>query len=204
MIPNVLADRYASPAMRKIWSAEGRIVLERDFWIAVMKSQRELGLPIPEEVIADYEKVREEVHLDSIQERERISRHDVKARLEEFNDLAGHQEIHKGMTSRDLTENVEQLQIFSALRIIHDKTVASLAALAHPSWRLERPSTEAVTHMLNRLLGSRLFRRDAWTGTWPLVDDMRGQFVAVFEPPACGFDAAIAINCLKNINVMIE
>ncbi len=137
MIPNVLADRYASPAMRKIWSAEGRIVLERDFWIAVMKSQRELGLPIPEEVIADYEKVREEVHLDSIQERERISRHDVKARLEEFNDLAGHQEIHKGMTSRDLTENVEQLQVFSALRIIHDKAVASLAALAHRAqeWR---------------------------------------------------------------------
>ena len=137
MIPNVLADRYASPAMRKIWSAEGRIVLERDFWIAVMKSQRELGLPIPEEVIADYENVREEVHLDSIQERERISRHDVKARLEEFNDLAGHQEIHKGMTSRDLTENVEQLQVFSSLRIIHDKAVASLSALAHRAheWR---------------------------------------------------------------------
>ena len=137
MIPNVLADRYASPAMRKIWSAEGRIVLERDFWIAVMKSQRELGLPIPEEVIADYEKVREEVNLDSIQERERISRHDVKARLEEFNDLAGHQEIHKGMTSRDLTENVEQLQVFSSLRIIHDKAVASLSALAQRAheWR---------------------------------------------------------------------
>ena len=137
MIPNVLADRYASPAMREIWSAEGRIVLERDFWIAVMKSQRELGLPIPEEVIADYEKVREEVHLDSIQERERISRHDVKARLEEFNDLAGHQEIHKGMTSRDLTENVEQLQVFSSLRIIHDKAVASLASLARRAheWR---------------------------------------------------------------------
>ena len=137
MIPNVLADRYASPAMREIWSAEGRIVLERDFWIAVMKAQRELGLPIPEESIADYEKVREEVNLDSIQERERISRHDVKARLEEFNDLAGHQEIHKGMTSRDLTENVEQLQVFSSLRIIHDKAVATLAALARrvDEWR---------------------------------------------------------------------
>jgi len=137
MIPNVLADRYASPAMREIWSAEGRIVLERDFWIAVMKAQRELGLPIPEESIADYEKVREEVNLDSIQERERISRHDVKARLEEFNDLAGHQEIHKGMTSRDLTENVEQLQVFSSLRIIHDKAVATLAALARRAdeWR---------------------------------------------------------------------
>ena len=137
MIPNVLADRYASPAMREIWSAEGRIVLERDFWIAVMKAQRELGLPIPEESIADYEKVREEVNLDSIQERERISRHDVKARLEEFNDLAGHQEIHKGMTSRDLTENVEQLQVFPSLRIIHDKAVATLAALARRAdeWR---------------------------------------------------------------------
>ncbi|MAT48026.1 MAG: adenylosuccinate lyase [Verrucomicrobiaceae bacterium] len=137
MIPNVLADRYASPAMREIWSAEGRIVLEREFWIAVMKAQRELGLPIPEEAIADYEKVREEVNLDSIQERERISRHDVKARLEEFNDLAGHQEIHKGMTSRDLTENVEQLQVFSSLRIIHDKAVATLAALARrvDEWR---------------------------------------------------------------------
>ena len=137
MIPNVLADRYASPAMREIWSAEGRIVLEREFWIAVMKAQRELGLPIPEEAIADYEKVRKEVNLDSIQERERISRHDVKARLEEFNDLAGHQEIHKGMTSRDLTENVEQLQVFSSLRIIHDKAVATLAALARrvDEWR---------------------------------------------------------------------
>ncbi|MCH2064247.1 MAG: adenylosuccinate lyase [Roseibacillus sp.] len=137
MIPNVLADRYASPAMREIWSAEGRIVLERDFWIAVMKAQRELGLPISEEVITDYEKVREEVNLDSIQERERISRHDVKARIEEFNDLAGHQEIHKGMTSRDLTENVEQLQVFSSLRIIHDKAVASLASLARRAheWR---------------------------------------------------------------------
>ncbi len=137
MIPNVLADRYASPAMREIWSAEGRIVLERDFWIAVMKAQRELGLPIPEEAIADYEKVRKEVNLDSIQKRERISRHDVKARLEEFNDLAGHQEIHKGMTSRDLTENVEQLQVFSSLRIIHDKAVATLAALARrvDEWR---------------------------------------------------------------------
>ena len=137
MIPNVLADRYASPAMREIWSAEGRIVLERDFWVAVMKAQRELGLPIPEEAIADYEKVRKEVNLDSIQKRERISRHDVKARLEEFNDLAGHQEIHKGMTSRDLTENVEQLQVFSSLRIIHDKAVATLAALARrvDEWR---------------------------------------------------------------------
>lgn len=137
MIPNVLADRYASSALKEIWSAEGRIVLEREFWIAVMKAQRELGLPIAEEVIADYEQVRDQVNLESIDARERISRHDVKARIEEFNELAGHEEIHKGMTSRDLTENVEQLQVFSSLRIIHRKAVATLAALARRAsdWR---------------------------------------------------------------------
>ena len=137
MIPNVLADRYASRAMKEIWSAEGRIILERDFWIAVMRAQRELGLPITEEAIAAYEAVKTKVNLESIEERERISRHDVKARLEEFNDLAGHQEIHKGMTSRDLTENVEQLQVFSSLRLIHDKAIASLTTLAKRAheWR---------------------------------------------------------------------
>ncbi|MFM1560441.1 MAG: adenylosuccinate lyase [Roseibacillus sp.] len=137
MIPNVLAERYASSAMRELWSAEGRIVLEREFWIAVMKAQRDLGLAISEEAIADYERVKDEVHLESIQERERVSRHDVKARIEEFNDLAGHQEIHKGMTSRDLTENVEQLQIFSALRVIRDKAVATLSGMSRRAaeWR---------------------------------------------------------------------
>lgn len=137
MIPNILAERYASPRMRGIWSAEGRIVLEREFWIAVMKAQQELGLPISAETIADYESVKDQVNLESIQERERISRHDVKARIEEFNDLAGHEEIHKGMTSRDLTENVEQLQVFSGLEVIRDKAVATLNALARRSeqWR---------------------------------------------------------------------
>ena len=137
MIPNVLAERYASPAMYELWSAEGRIILEREFWIAVMKAQQDLGLPIPGEAIEAYEKVKGQVDLASIDERERVSRHDVKARIEEFNDLAGHQEIHKGMTSRDLTENVEQLQTFSALRVVHGKAVATLAAMAKRAsqWR---------------------------------------------------------------------
>ena len=136
-IPNVLAGRYASSAMKTIWSAEGRIVLEREFWIAVMKAQRDLGLDIPEEAIAAYEKVKNEVHLDSINARERITRHDVKARIEEFCDLAGHQHIHKGMTSRDLTENVEQLQIWRAMHVIRDKAVAALARMSKRAqeWR---------------------------------------------------------------------
>ncbi len=126
MIPNVLAERYASPALQSIWSAEGRIVLEREFWIAVMKAQRDLGLDVPVEAIAAYEKAKDNVDPASIMARERITRHVVKARIEEFNDLAGHEQVHKGMTSRDLTENVEQLQVYRSLLVIRDKTVATL------------------------------------------------------------------------------
>ena len=115
MIHNVLAERYASNAIKSIWSAEGRIVLERELWIAVMIAQRELGIDITEVAIEAYRTVKDQVNLQSIMDRERITRHDVKARIEEFCDLAGHQHIHKGMTSRDLTENVEQLQVFRSL-----------------------------------------------------------------------------------------
>ena len=136
-IPNVLAGRYASDAMKAIWSAEGRIVLEREFWIAVMKAQKDLGLDIPQEAIDAYEKVKGSVNIDSINNRERITRHDVKARIEEFCDLAGHQHIHKGMTSRDLTENVEQLQIWRGMQIIRDKAVAVLDRMSRhaAAWR---------------------------------------------------------------------
>ncbi|MFT3783150.1 MAG: adenylosuccinate lyase [Nibricoccus sp.] len=129
-IPNVLAERYASPAMKEIWSPAGRIAIERDFWIAVMKAQRDLGVPIPADAIADYERVKDRIDLVSIATRERKTLHDVKARIEEFSDLAGRQFIHLGLTSRDLTENVEQLQINRSLQVVRMKTAAALLALS--------------------------------------------------------------------------
>ena len=125
-ITNVLAERYASAAMKDIWSQTGRVKLERDFWIAVMKGQRDLGVPIPAEAIKDYERVKDQIDLASIDKRERITLHDVKARIEEFSDLAKRQFIHLGLTSRDLTENVEQLQVFRALKSVHFKSAAAL------------------------------------------------------------------------------
>jgi adenylosuccinate lyase len=116
--------------MSDIWSQTNKIILERKLWVAVMKAQQELGLNIPAANIADYEKVIEKVDLESIRKREEKTRHDVKARIEEFNALSGHEDIHKGLTSRDLTENIEQLQIKESLKLVHDKTVATLSQLA--------------------------------------------------------------------------
>lgn len=132
--------------MQSIWSAEGRILLEREFWIAVMKAQRDLGLDIPQEAIDAYEAARDSVDAASIMARERITRHDVKARIEEFNDLAGHQHIHKGMTSRDLTENVEQLQVFRSLLLVRDKAVATLARMARHAEAWDHIILTARTH----------------------------------------------------------
>mgnify|MGYP001409106227 FL=1 len=129
IVENVLASRYASQQMVDIWSTESRIVLERELWVAVLKAQKELGIEIEDQVIQDYESVINSVDLNSIREREKITRHDVKARLEEFSELAGHQHAHKGMTSRDLTENVEQLQIKKSLDLVLDLVVASLSRL---------------------------------------------------------------------------
>ena len=129
-IPNVLANRYASAEMVAIWSPEAKIVAERRLWLAVLRAQRELGVEVPEAAIADYERVVEQVDLGSIAARERVLRHDVKARIEEFNSLAGHEHVHKGMTSRDLTENVEQLQIRQSLQLVHARGVAIAARLA--------------------------------------------------------------------------
>ena len=110
-IPNVLANRYASADMVGIWAPEAKVIQERRLWLAVLRAQAELGVFVPQDVIADYERVLGDVDMAAIETRERTLRHDVKARIEEFNALAGHQHVHKGMTSRDLTENVEQLQI---------------------------------------------------------------------------------------------
>ena len=129
-IANVLSNRYASAELSNLWSAEQKIIMERQLWIAVMKAQKDLGVEIPGEAITAYEAVIDQVDLGSIADRERITRHDVKARIEEFNALAGHEHIHKGMTSRDLTENVEQLQIHRSLQLVRNKAIAVVSGIS--------------------------------------------------------------------------
>jgi adenylosuccinate lyase len=130
LVPDVLAARYASADLVTIWSPEEKVRAERRLWLAVLRAQRDLGVPVPEDVIPAYERVLDTVDLNSIAARERVTRHDVKARIEEFAALAGHEHIHKGMTSRDLTENVEQMQVRASLTLVRDRIVAALARLA--------------------------------------------------------------------------
>jgi adenylosuccinate lyase len=144
VLSDVLAARYASQPMVELWSPEHKVRLERELWVAVMQAQRDLGVDIPADAIADYKAVVDAVDLASIDARERVTRHDVKARIEEFSALAGHEHAHKGMTSRDLTENVEQLQVRLALELVRDRMVTVLARLA------ERAAEYATVVMAGR------------------------------------------------------
>ena len=127
MNPNVLSQRYATPEMNRIFGEEGKTVMERELWLTVLKAQRKLGMDIPDAVIENYEAAKKDVNLDSINEIELRTKHDVKAKIEAYNEAAGGAEyIHLGMTSRDLTDNVEQLQIREAMTLIHGKYVSVL------------------------------------------------------------------------------
>ena len=145
-VPNVLAGRYASASMVAIWSPAGKIVLERRLWLAVLKAQGRLGIALPSGAIESYESVIENIDLASIDARERTTKHDVKARIEEFNALAGHELIHLGMTSRDVTENIEQLQIRDSLLLVRAKVIAALANLADLAVRYSETAIAGRSH----------------------------------------------------------
>jgi adenylosuccinate lyase len=128
--PNVLSQRYATPEMNRIFSEEGKTLMERELWLSVLKAQRRLGMDIPDKVIERYEAAKDHVDLERIKEIELRTKHDVKAKIEAYNEAAGGVEyIHLGLTSRDLTDNVEQLQIRDAMRLIHGKYVSVLRHL---------------------------------------------------------------------------
>jgi adenylosuccinate lyase len=142
--PNVLATRYATKEMVAIFDPVNKIISERKFWITILKLQQKAGFPITDSDVKAYEKVIEKVDLDSIDKREIKTRHDVKARIEEFNALAGVEIIHIGMTSRDLTENIELIQIKAGLELIEYRVLQTLFLLN------EKISKYEKTYMVGR------------------------------------------------------
>jgi adenylosuccinate lyase len=142
--PNVLATRYATKEMVAIFDPINKIINERKLWIIILKLQQKAGLPISDSDIKAYEKVIDEVNLESIDRREIKTRHDVKARIEEFNSLAGVEKIHIGLTSRDLTENIELIQIKAGLELIEYRVLQTFFLLN------EKISKYEKTYMVGR------------------------------------------------------
>jgi len=145
--PDILSERYATPEMNEIFSEKGKIIAERELWIAVMKAQKELGMNIPSEDIEKFEAARDDVNLDLIKEIERKTKHDVKAKIEAFVRTAGAgQHLHKGLTSRDLTDNVEQMQYRNASRLVFGRNISVLRHMIDNSVKYSEQEITARTH----------------------------------------------------------
>lgn len=133
-------DRYNTPAMDAIWGQRARNGVERGLWLEVMKAQAEVGLPIPPEAIADYERAAkrlelwpdgsaEEDELAAIAAIEAQTRHDLYARLTYFNRQAGHEYAHWGLTSADIVELAQQVQIGNSVRVLCEHAARILVRL---------------------------------------------------------------------------
>ena len=146
--PNILSLRYASNDINRIFSERQKTIDERGLWIAVMKSQKQLGLDIPSEDIERYERAKEDIDLDRIAEIEKVTRHDVKAKIQAFNEAAGVKKghAHKGLTSRGLTDNVEQMQIKNAAELILGKYSSVLRHFADKAREYQDIVLTARTH----------------------------------------------------------
>lgn len=145
-VPNLLAERYASEAMRAVWSPHAKVRRERELWVTVLEGQIELGLAVPQGAPAAYRAVIDDIDLASIARRERRRRHDLMARLEEFCALAGCEYLHWGLTSRDVTENVEQTQIRDAMGLVLTKATAAVDLLSRRAGELAAAPVVARTH----------------------------------------------------------
>ncbi|KOT66608.1 adenylosuccinate lyase [Streptomyces rimosus subsp. rimosus] len=158
-----MARERASAALADLWSPERKVLLERDLWLAVLRAQAAEGVPVPPAATAAYEEAAHRVDLASIAARERRTRHDLKARIEEFNALAGHQHIHKGLTSCDITDNITQVRVRRSLEHLYGRadrvadrldrrkrTVAAAESLRRSAARLR---TVAARYPLRGLKG---------------------------------------------------
>lgn len=121
MIPHALAE-VASPEMVEIWMPRRRIELERSLWIHVMEAQETLtgGRLVTQYDIDAYVAVEGAIDWERIEEIERRTKHDIKAHLEAFNEMAGRERAHLGMTSADVIDNVYQIRIRDSAVLLAD------------------------------------------------------------------------------------
>lgn len=129
---NPLTERYASAAMSRIFSARFKFGTWRRLWLALAEAQRELGLPIPEEAVAELRDHLDDFHLPRAAELERELRHDVMAHVHHLGEQAPAARgiIHLGATSAYVGDNTDLIQHREALRLVRTRLVAVIAALA--------------------------------------------------------------------------
>src|SRR3954469_8322117 len=127
-----LAERYASKAMLELWSPKMRHGLWRRLWLALAESEKQLGVPIPDEAIAQMADHLDDIDFDVVAKYEKRFRHDVMAHVHAFGDVAPAAKpfIHLGATSAFVTDNADLMLMRRGLDLLRGRLLAVLRALA--------------------------------------------------------------------------
>jgi adenylosuccinate lyase len=143
-----LGSRYASPAMQTLWGERHRIGLWRRLWLALAEAERELGLDIPEQALAQMRAHLDDADLDLAARYERRFRHDVMAHIHAFGDQApaARPYLHLGATSAYVTDNADLVVMRDGLRLLLGRLIAVLGALERFAARHAGLPCLAYTH----------------------------------------------------------
>lgn len=145
---NPLAERYSSKEMLENFSPKNKFSTWRKLWIALAESEKELGLNITDEQIADMKKVIYDIDYDLADAQEKKVRHDVMAHVHTFGTQAPSAMpiIHLGATSAYVGDNTDLIQIKSGLEILRAKIVNVLEGMAKFAMEYKDLPTLGFTH----------------------------------------------------------
>ena len=120
-----ISDRYASTAMRELFSPLNRAAVWRDLWIALAESERELGIAISKEQIVELRSARDKIDLDRVAKLEKELRHDVMAHIHAFGEAAPSARgiLHLGATSCFVTDNADLILMRRALELVSNRLI---------------------------------------------------------------------------------
>ncbi len=143
-----LSERYASQEMQYIFSPDKKFRTWRKLWIALAESERELGLPVTEEQIAELKAHAEDINYDVAQEREKAVRHDVMSHVYAYGVQCPKARgiIHLGATSCYVGDNTDIMIMTEALKLVRKKVVNVLSQLAGFAEKYKNLPTLAFTH----------------------------------------------------------
>jgi adenylosuccinate lyase len=143
-----LSERYASEAMRRNFSETRKFTRWRELWVMLAECEKELGLPISDEQVAELRAHANDLNLDVARRYERELRHDVMAHIHAYGDQCPKARgiIHLGATSCYVTDNSELIAMREGLAILRNQLVSLVAALRSFALEWRTLPTLGFTH----------------------------------------------------------
>jgi len=143
-----LNSRYASDEMSYLFSPDYKFRTWRRLWIALAEAEKELGLNITEEQIAEMKKYQDDINYDVAEAREKIVRHDVMSHVYAFGMQAKSAMpiIHLGATSCYVGDNTDIIIMTNALKLIKKELINVINELSKFALKYKDMPTLGFTH----------------------------------------------------------